>query len=392
MRRPKTSVVAAAGVLAAALSGLACIGGGAVPTLVYPSDGDTVSASELILSWTEVEGARLYRLEIDRDSFFMSPAVSEESESTTWAVRLDTATSPLAGQQTYYWHVAAYVETWGAWSETRSFYVVTPPGLISPLDADTIKFPTLRWRSYPSATSYRLYIYQGDIAAGLKVTDTLLTDTSFIITDSLGPATYRWSVNAVVEETEIPYPDTFRFVTYTLDESYFPAGPGYEWEYQKTYSSWGRFGSHNDTTFYSIDVVEFVAEDDSLYVVLSDRLFFTGDVYIYRNDSVYFNLDGHLVSISLIPSHREPMFDHKWNEERPDLWAEKDSDSTFHWGDTWGDGGEPYHEYWIRECWQKGKRMYLFYEGESYHYQTPDEEHPNGSWLSKDTLIHLNKG
>jgi hypothetical protein len=100
------------------------------PSLVYPGEADTLSGSQVTFSWSAVESATLYRIEIASDSFFMNPAISADTlASTSYLVDFSFG-GPLEGQRFYYWHAAAYVEGWSAWSETRSFYNanVNPPG------------------------------------------------------------------------------------------------------------------------------------------------------------------------------------------------------------------------------------------------------------------------
>ncbi|MBA7652621.1 hypothetical protein ES703_60456 [subsurface metagenome] len=104
-------------------STVACLISPDAPGLLYPPDGDTISGSQVTFSWTSVEDATSYKLEISQDESFMSPAVSEDSiDGTSYTVDLEYETSPLNGQSTYYWHVAAFKEGWGSWSGVRSFY------------------------------------------------------------------------------------------------------------------------------------------------------------------------------------------------------------------------------------------------------------------------------
>ena len=104
-------------------AGLACLISPDAPSLTYPGDGDTISGSQVTFSWTSVEDATNYKLEISQDESFMSPVVSEDSiDGTSYTVDLGYETSPLNGQSTYYWHVAAFKEGWGSWSGVRSFY------------------------------------------------------------------------------------------------------------------------------------------------------------------------------------------------------------------------------------------------------------------------------
>ncbi len=333
------------------------------PTFVWESVGD------------------MYHLQVSADSLFSSAVINEENLTDTAFTPEDTLQ-----EARYYWRVRAKKDTWGEWSNVGSFFVVvSPPGLIFPPDADTVKFPTLVWNATEGADNYHLYVYQGDIAAGVSILDTILPDTSYTITDTLDPATYRWMV-----EVDGVWSDTFRFVTYTLAETFFPVGPDYIWEYKETYYSWGWFGDSRDTTYYSIEVKEFIWEGDSLYVELSRRHYFTGDIYIYRNDTVFFYDDGRLMSLSLMPYDGEPMYDHAFGQERPDLHADKNTDSTFMWG--WGWGELPYQDGWRYEYWQKGKGMYLYDEGEDWHPNDPDGDPRVGAWSRRRTLINLDKG
>lgn|GEM_PF-2865115 len=113
----------AGAVLVLIFAGLACLISPDAPGLLYPPDGDTISGSQVTFSWSAVEDATSYKLEISSDEYFTSTAVSEDSvDATSYTVDLGYETSPLNGQSTYYWHVAAFKEGWGAWSGVRSFY------------------------------------------------------------------------------------------------------------------------------------------------------------------------------------------------------------------------------------------------------------------------------
>jgi len=104
-------------------STVACLISPDAPGLLYPPDGDTISGSQVTFSWSAVKDATYYKLEISQDESFMSPAVSKDSvDATSYTVDLGYETSPLNGQSTYYWHVAAFKEGWGSWSGVRSFY------------------------------------------------------------------------------------------------------------------------------------------------------------------------------------------------------------------------------------------------------------------------------
>lgn len=111
------------------LTGVGCIPGGNAPTLLSPPDGDTIAAAEIIFSWSAVDGAAYYRLEIARDSGFASPLVSEgEISAISYTLDNSGAISPLTGEGTYFWQVTAYSEDagWGPGSDAWSFYYVKP--------------------------------------------------------------------------------------------------------------------------------------------------------------------------------------------------------------------------------------------------------------------------
>lgn len=108
------------------------------PSLSGPADGAEVSSTPT-LSWSSVEGATGYKLEIDDADDFSSTAVSEEVTEATYTV----ATALAEG--TYYWHVAAKDENddYGDYSTARSFKV-TGGGLydvVGSIDFDSDYYP-----------------------------------------------------------------------------------------------------------------------------------------------------------------------------------------------------------------------------------------------------------
>lgn len=122
MRKRWIAALALASILALT-SGAVCLVSPDAPGLTYPPDGDTIKGSQVTFSWSAVEDATNYKLEISSDEYFTSTAVSEDSvDATSYTVDLGYETSPLNGQRTYYWHVAAFKEGWGSWSGVRSFY------------------------------------------------------------------------------------------------------------------------------------------------------------------------------------------------------------------------------------------------------------------------------
>jgi hypothetical protein len=335
------------------------------PTFVWESTGD------------------MYHLQVSGDSSFASTVINEEDLTDTAFTPEDTLQ-----EARYYWRVRAKLDTWGEWSNVGSFFVVvSPPGLIFPPDADTVKFPTLVWNATEGADNYHLYVYQGDIAAGVSILDTILPDTFYVITDTLDPATYRWSVRAVIGEAEIPYPDTHRFVTYTLDESFYPVGPNYVWEYMRVYSSWSGYGGSDfsgDTSYYSIEITEFVAYGDSIYAAVDRQWYDIGSEFLYKNDSIYHHYseweEG--FAIRLFPEDG----DKTGYEGFPEI--HKESDSTFWVG--WKPVGGFGEDEWVYMYREKGRGLIFFDEGwEVIYHGDPTQSH---GWSCDHTLINLDKG
>lgn len=262
------------------------------------------------------------------------------------------------------------------------------PTILDPSDADTIKMPVLMWSSSGYAQKYHLYVYQGQPEAGNLVVSELQSETTYAFTNTLYPATYYWKVEVNGNSTGYS-----RFVTYSLDETYFPVGPGYVWEYLETYHFWGCFGDSCDTSSFTVEITSLISQGDSLLVALSGPNYFTGKTYVYKNDSVYFFcVDQRLTSISLIPHDGEPMYDHEADQPRPDLWAGKNTDSTFSWGWGWVDSNLPYRFGSRYEYWQKGKGMYLYDEGEDWHPNDPGQDPAVGGWSHRKLLVKLNTG
>ncbi len=87
------------------------------PTLTSPADGAALSDNTPLLAWNAVSGAVEYRVQLDDDSDFSSPA---NFTSTTNSV----TTSPLPSR-TWYWRVQARdaAGNWSARSHSFSFTV-----------------------------------------------------------------------------------------------------------------------------------------------------------------------------------------------------------------------------------------------------------------------------
>ncbi|MBD3285921.1 hypothetical protein GF359_05525 [candidate division WOR-3 bacterium] len=343
------------------------------PQLYRPLDGAQVTHPTFIWESTGEE----YELHLSQDPTFATIA-------DTWSKINDTTFTPpdTLDTGTYYWRVRCRGTDWSEWSDVSSFVVSVGASelrLLSPPDADTIKTPTLFWSSTNANETYNLIIYQGQPEANQLILDTVITDTFFEITDSLDPVTYHWKIAAADTQT-----DYNRFVTYTLDESYFPAGPGYVWEYRCCYcyrpSEESGEPSVTDTTYYSIKVSEFIGYGDSIVVkMVQEDEYGEQEIYgffRYKNDSVN--------GIPLFPKDGDTL------DLYPD-WlhqiVERISDSSVKWGyvdwfDTWN--------YKYEHCYRTAAVGLTRY---SHGYGWKSQVAPHRDWLNswKDDLIDFSK-
>lgn len=109
-------------------------------------------------SWTAVEAAREYRLEISTQPDFSASLTAYTTDHTDY-----TPERSLANDQDYYWRVRAtdYRGTNGPWSEVRRFRMRWNfhAGLLTPLN-NTIRvsYPFFDWEPIPGAERYQIQI------------------------------------------------------------------------------------------------------------------------------------------------------------------------------------------------------------------------------------------
>ena len=100
----------------------------AAPVLVSPKNKDTVKSSTIPFDWNSVAGASRYRIQVDNNYNFSSPAVSRRTTSTQLQIKLDLGNlaCDITYSFTYYWRVRAINEydMGGPWSPRREFLVV----------------------------------------------------------------------------------------------------------------------------------------------------------------------------------------------------------------------------------------------------------------------------
>ncbi|MBN2380527.1 hypothetical protein JXM67_12070 [candidate division WOR-3 bacterium] len=102
---------------------LACTQGPAPPELIYPYDG--VSLTTIPFTWTSVEGASEYRLEICKDEGFVTPNTIDETTTDTTYKLPTERWGEFEDGTIYYWRVSSGDEAaWGKPSLVRTFNVM----------------------------------------------------------------------------------------------------------------------------------------------------------------------------------------------------------------------------------------------------------------------------
>lgn len=91
----------------------------AAPSLSSPPDASETDDTTPTFSWVSVGGAISYRIQVDDDSGFSSPAINQTTSSTSY-----TPGSELPDSDTYYWRVRAFNSCGsGPWSAVWEFAI-----------------------------------------------------------------------------------------------------------------------------------------------------------------------------------------------------------------------------------------------------------------------------
>ncbi len=112
-------------------------------------------------SWTAVEGAEEYQLQISTDQNFGTSVTNYTTRSTDF-----TPVQALSNDQEYFWHVKAvnYDGFSSAWSETRRFRAKwnVAPKLLTPANNQTlVSYPYFHWEPVAGAERYKIRITDG---------------------------------------------------------------------------------------------------------------------------------------------------------------------------------------------------------------------------------------
>jgi hypothetical protein len=192
---------------------------GLVPANLSPND--SVISATATFTWTMLEGARYYDIQVDQDPNFGSPDVSATTERNSF-----TPIGTLAGGF-YYWRVRARqyggsssssADVIGGWSSPQTFTQTVPPpmGLTqAPIGVGT-RAPTLCWdplvvssNSDPVLAAYKYRVQVSKDAAFSAIFDTVDTEQEcWTPTKGYDDGTYYWHV-AMIDGNSTPRVGSF---------------------------------------------------------------------------------------------------------------------------------------------------------------------------------------
>jgi subtilisin family serine protease/Leucine-rich repeat (LRR) protein len=169
-----------------------------VPSLLSPADGSVTRDTTPTFTWSAVAGATQYRIQVDNNLDFSSPATNATKSSTA-----HTPTTALANGL-YYWHAQAKGAD-GAWSGWSAAWMITidtikpsVPSLSAPLNGSTItttNTPLFEWNLVADAVQYQLQVSLSS-AFDSKVVSITATDTTYAPTAALANKKHYWRVRA----------------------------------------------------------------------------------------------------------------------------------------------------------------------------------------------------
>lgn len=169
----------------------------AKPTLISPSDQNTIDTLKPSFDWNDAAYVASYRIQVDDNNDFTSTVIDQSGLTGS----AHNPTSDLAVNTTYYWRVqSANAVGTSSWSDRWWFKTPSPPsapGLSSPANGSTINNTnkvTLSWGAVTNATSYQVQVSKNSNCSS-PIIDAPESSTSYT-TSQLDNNTYYWQVKA----------------------------------------------------------------------------------------------------------------------------------------------------------------------------------------------------
>lgn len=188
-----------------------------VPSIIYPINNYNQIPIQVELKWQGDKYTHFYHLQISNDSNFSSLIVNRQVIKDTFYLFTTSA-----GEKNYYWRVkACNQDSMSSFTKTYSFITGYPsiPVLLYPAHG-TLNVPLnvdLKWKKNPVATKYRLQVdnynaFKTDPGYGILI-DTVISDTSFALTNLASKKNYFWRVKAINSLGESDWCKSFGFQT-----------------------------------------------------------------------------------------------------------------------------------------------------------------------------------
>lgn len=190
------------------------------PTLLSPPNNDTNVSLTPVLDWVEDISAISYRLQLSRDSTFVTPSIID---STGFSIsQLTVPGGALDDYENYYWRVRTTNSIGtgpfsAAWKFKTLLMAPAAPVLLDPPNGATgiSTTPTLDWDSVQHASSYRIQISE-DPGFGTFIINSFIPTFSqynvqggFLLNNRL----YYWRVSASNYAGTSPYSPVWNFRT-----------------------------------------------------------------------------------------------------------------------------------------------------------------------------------
>ena len=185
------------------------------PQLITPADGLQASFVPTF-TWTAVEGAKTYRLQVDTESDFPSPTLyTAYNTAFVWEKN-------LSNDAEYFWRVQVVDEAGNTsdWSETRSFRMRWnfKPQLLAPANNSLMQsYPVFQWSPIPGIERYQIQVDESLSFATPLFDEELYNNHTATITRFkestiyIGAA-YYWRVRGIDGQDNLtPWSDIFTF-------------------------------------------------------------------------------------------------------------------------------------------------------------------------------------
>ncbi|MSP13623.1 MAG: hypothetical protein EXR62_11795 [Chloroflexi bacterium] len=172
------------------------------PVPVAPGDGAITCNVNPTFQWNALAGATLYRLQVDDNADFSSPAIDTSTGDTQYTVPTG---APLSNNTTYYWRVMAQNNCGsGPFSTPRQLFIrgaAATPTLLDPANgASTCNpRPAYNWTSVANAVSYQFQLSSDAAFSEPLVISATTASTGFTPGSNLAPGAYYWRVRAATD-------------------------------------------------------------------------------------------------------------------------------------------------------------------------------------------------